>query len=62
MLEANPDQLVWGSAWPHVRISERMPDDGQLVDRCLEWTGDDELARKVFVDNPARLYGWGEPW
>jgi 2-pyrone-4,6-dicarboxylate lactonase len=58
MLEANPDQLVWGSDWPHFRMSDRMPDDGQLIDRCLEWTGDDELARKVLVDNPARLYGW----
>lgn len=57
MLEANPDQLVWGSDWPHVRMSDRMP-DGQVIDRCLEWTGDDELARKVLVDNPARLYGW----
>jgi predicted TIM-barrel fold metal-dependent hydrolase len=30
-----------------------------LVDLCLEWTGDEALVRKVLVDNPARLYGWG---
>jgi len=58
MLEANPDQLVWGSDWPHVRMTEQMPDDGRLVDLCLDWTGDEALARKVLVDNPARLYGW----
>jgi 2-pyrone-4,6-dicarboxylate lactonase len=58
MLAANPDQLVWGSDWPHVRMTERMPDDGHLVDLCLEWTGDDELARKVFARNPACLYGF----
>ena len=58
MLAANPDQLVWGSDWPHVRMTEQMPDDGRLVDLCLEWTGDEALVRKVLVDNPARLYGW----
>jgi 2-pyrone-4,6-dicarboxylate lactonase len=61
MLAANPDQLVWGSDWPHVRMTEQMPDDAHLVDLCLEWTGDDELVRKVLVDNPARLYGWDPP-
>jgi len=59
MLLANPDQLVWGSDWPHVRMTEQMPDDGRLVDLCLAWTGDEALVRKVLVDNPARLYGWG---
>jgi hypothetical protein len=39
-------------------MTEQMPDDAHLVDLCLEWTGDDELVRKVLVDNPARLYGW----
>ena len=41
------------------RFTEQMPDDGRLVDLCLAWTGDDALVRKVLVDNPARLYGWG---
>jgi predicted TIM-barrel fold metal-dependent hydrolase len=58
MLEANPDQLVWGSDWPHVRMTDRMPDDAHLVDKCIEWTRDGELVRKLLVDNPARLYGF----
>jgi len=58
MLDANPDQLVWGSDWPHVRMTDQMPDDGHLVDSCLEWTGDDALVHKVLVANPARLYGF----
>ena len=56
LLAANPDQLVWGTDWPHVRMTEQMPDDGHLVDLCMEWTGDPELQRKVLVDNPERLY------
>lgn len=58
MLAANPDRLVWGSDWPHVRLTDQMPDDGHLVDLCLGWTGDDALARRILVENPMRLYGF----
>ena len=57
MLEANPDRLVWGSDWPHVRMTDAMPDDAHLVDLCMEWTRDEALVRKLLVENPARLYG-----
>jgi predicted TIM-barrel fold metal-dependent hydrolase len=61
MLEANADRLLWGTDWPHVRMTENMPDDGHLLDLLLEWTADDELAGKVLVDNPSRLYGFPRP-
>ena len=58
MIDANPDQLVWGSDWPHVRLTNSMPDDAHLLDLFLEWTRDQEIARKVLVENPSRLYGF----
>ena len=58
---ANPDRLVWGSDWPHINYFEpgQVPDDGVLANRLHEWLGDEALLRKVLVDNPARLYGFG---
>ncbi|MBR0834807.1 amidohydrolase family protein [Bradyrhizobium manausense] len=55
---ANPDQLVWGSDWPHVRMTKGMPDVGHLVDLFDAWVHDDSLRRRIFTDNPQRLYGF----
>ncbi|MCW5603419.1 MAG: amidohydrolase family protein [Burkholderiales bacterium] len=58
LVKANPDQVVWGSDWPHPRLDKDMPDDGHLVDLFNAWTPDAALRRKIFVENPARLYGF----
>jgi len=58
LISANPDQLLWGSDWPHTRLEDDMPDDGHLLDLFNDWTGSAALRRKVLVDNPARLYGF----
>lgn len=59
LFETAPGRLVWGSDWPHVMVTGEMPNDGVLCDLLREWAGDDALARKVLVDNPAALYGFG---
>ena len=56
LLEANPDQLLWGTDWPHPRLAENMPDDGHLLDLFNQWTPDAALRKKILVDNPAKLY------
>ena len=53
--QANPRQLVWGSDWPHLRVSPE-PDAAQLLEAMVRWAGDEALARRILVDNPARLY------
>ncbi|MBX9846098.1 MAG: amidohydrolase family protein [Xanthobacteraceae bacterium] len=58
LVRANPEQLVWGTDWPHPRIEGEMPNAGQLLDLFNEWTPDAAVRRKVLVDNPARLYGF----
>ena len=41
LVRANPEQLVWGSDWPHPRMDEHeMPDAGHLLDLFQEWTPD----------------------
>jgi 2-pyrone-4,6-dicarboxylate lactonase len=59
LLDANPDQVMWGSDWPFVRMYERSPDVGDLLDVFFAWTADEALRRRILVDNPQRLYGFG---
>jgi predicted TIM-barrel fold metal-dependent hydrolase len=58
LLRANPEQLLWGSDWPHPSISAPMADDGHLIDALLDVCGPSEL-QQVLVDNPTRLY-WAD--
>jgi predicted TIM-barrel fold metal-dependent hydrolase len=58
LLRTNPDQLVWGTDWPHPRIDAEMPNAGHLLDLFNAWTPDAAVRRKILVDNPARLYGF----
>lgn len=58
LIAANPDQVLWGSDWPFVRMYENSPDVGHLLDLLDDWTGDAALREKILVENPARLYGF----
>ncbi len=70
LVSANPEQLVWGSGWPHVdsgRLSGRarmevtpnLPvDAGHLLNLFARCVPDVATRRKILVDNPARLYGF----
>ena len=60
-VEANPDRLLWGSDWPHVHMTERMPSVTHLVELLHDWCEDAILFRKILVDNPARLYAFPDP-
>lgn len=59
LVQAAPDRLVWGSDWPHVLLEKTMPNDGDLVDRIAVWVPDEAVRRRILVDNPERLYGFG---
>jgi predicted TIM-barrel fold metal-dependent hydrolase len=69
LIAANPDRIVWGTDWPHpntslkkaaTEISEPVPiDDGLLLNNLAKWAPDAAVRRKILVDNPARLYGFG---
>ena len=58
LVRANPDQLIWGTDWPHPRIEGDMPNAGHLLDLFNEWTPDAAVRKKILIDNPAKLYGF----
>jgi 2-pyrone-4,6-dicarboxylate lactonase len=60
LVETAPDRLVWGSDWPHVKVTwdTPMPNDGDLMDLLASWVTDAGLRHKVLVENPAHLYGF----
>ncbi len=59
LVAANPDRLLWGSDWPYVRMAPP-PDAGAMMDAFLGWLGDDALAHRILVDNPAGLFGFDD--
>ncbi|MEM9140280.1 MAG: amidohydrolase family protein, partial [Pseudomonadota bacterium] len=60
LIEAAPDRMVWGTDWPHVSKADAMPDTGILLNRLVDYAPDPALRQRILVDNPARLYGFGD--
>jgi 2-pyrone-4,6-dicarboxylate lactonase len=58
LIAVNPDNLVWGSDWPHPRPEGPVPDAKHLLDLFLDWTVDPVKRRMILSANPARLYGF----
>jgi len=58
LMDAAPEQVLWGTDWPHVMVRNTMPNDGELCNLLQDWIPDDRLRHRVLVENPARLYGF----
>jgi 2-pyrone-4,6-dicarboxylate lactonase len=58
LIGAKPERLVWGSDWPHLRLADRAPDIGHLLDLFRDWVPDEALRQRILVDNPRVLYGF----
>jgi 2-pyrone-4,6-dicarboxylate lactonase len=57
LVEAAPEQVVWGTDWPHVNLKVPLADEALF--RFLDQVAPDDLSRtRLLVDNPARLYGF----
>jgi predicted TIM-barrel fold metal-dependent hydrolase len=71
LVSANPDRIVWGSDWPHPdsdagrgkplsEIAQPFTiDDGLMLNQLAKWVPDEATRKKILVDNPSRLYGFG---
>jgi len=55
MIEVNPERLVWGSDWPHLRVTPA-PDAAQLLAMFKDWAGSEAVADRVLRINPEGLY------
>jgi predicted TIM-barrel fold metal-dependent hydrolase len=58
LVNANPDRIVWASDWPHTTLNKAMPNDGDLANLFLDWVTDENIRKKILVDNPSKLYGF----
>jgi 2-pyrone-4,6-dicarboxylate lactonase len=56
VVERFPDQVLWGTDWPHPNLKVHMPDDGALVDFIPLIAPTADQQRRLLVDNPMRLY------
>ncbi len=56
LAENVPRRLIWGTDWPHVMISKKMPNDADLCDLFADWVADHEWRQAILVKNPAKLY------
>lgn len=53
-----PDRIVWGSDWPHVGQMQTMPGTTPLLNLLEDWVPDEQMRRRILVDNPDVLYGF----
>jgi predicted TIM-barrel fold metal-dependent hydrolase len=58
LVEYAPERLLWGSDWPHPQYFKPMPNDVDLLDQMLDWVPDEAVRNRIFVDNPAELFGF----
>lgn len=60
LVKAAPERMLWASNWPHAQAAKvGYPDDPGLLDLLLDWAPDAGQRRRILVDNPAELYGFG---
>ena len=55
LVAANPEQVVWGSDWPHLNVPGTT-DTAALLQLFKAWVGDAQLIERVLVANPEALY------
>ena len=55
LLRAHPQRLLWGSDWPHLRVTPA-PSAAALLDVFKRWTASDTLVAQILQSNPAALY------
>jgi 2-pyrone-4,6-dicarboxylate lactonase len=59
LVQDAPSRVLWGTDWPHPNL-DHVPDDGLLADLIEQFAPTDAERQALLVDNPARLYRFGE--
>lgn len=58
LLACRTDRLFWASDWPHTELFEAMPDDRDPALLLGLDRADADTRRRIFIGNPAALYGF----
>ena len=53
------ERVLWGNDWPHPNHAGPVPDDAQLV-RLIDAIAPGPAKQRLLVDNPHRLYRFGD--
>ncbi len=53
-----PNQVLWGTDWPHPNMEGKIPDDTLLMNSIPLMVQDKALQKRLLVDNPHTLYGF----
>jgi predicted TIM-barrel fold metal-dependent hydrolase len=72
LVQTAPDRCVWGSDWPHTPPRNDTPSENKMLpyrkiayeklfDDFLGAVVSPELARRILIENPLRLYGFPDP-
>jgi predicted TIM-barrel fold metal-dependent hydrolase len=58
LIAAAPRRILWGTDWPHGGIFEtnKMPNDGDLINMLIDYAPGEADRRRVLVDNPRALF------
>ncbi len=58
LVAATPVRVLWGTDFPHPNATHKA-DEADLVDLVPQYAPDAAMQKRLLVDNPARLYGFG---
>lgn len=58
LIDTAPEQLIWGSDYPHLSFADKVG-SAQLFNLLGQWAPDAATRRRILVDNPAKLFGFG---
>ena len=56
LLATNPERLLWGSDWPHTKLSGTAPDSAALLRLFHDWTPRRQDRDRILDRNPRLLY------
>lgn len=54
-----PERLIWGTDHPHLSFADKVG-SVQLFNLLGAWLPEEQMRRKVLVENPERLFGFGK--
>lgn len=57
LIEAAPDRVIWGSDYPHLSFADKVG-SVELFNLLGTWAPDEAIRRRIFVENPQRLFGF----
>jgi predicted TIM-barrel fold metal-dependent hydrolase len=58
IIETAPDRIIWGSDYPHLSFADKVG-SVELFNLLGQWAPDAATRKKILVDNPQMLFGFG---